>query len=56
MPYTHTFDLCFNVKTMNEDPTREEIIEALYARYQHLKKNPDEIKEACGLIETNDSE
>jgi len=54
--FTHTLDICFNVRSDKEDYedlTEAEIHDALRQRIENLRFNSDgELLEAVGLVET----
>jgi hypothetical protein len=49
--FNHAFDIAFEVHTENsaEKVTTAELFAGLQARVDALRKNGDEIKEACGV-------
>ena len=55
--YSHDHDLIIPIYSNSDDPnnlTREEIIMAFTERVNYLLKNPEEIPDALGHIETHD--
>lgn len=57
MKFIHDFDLVASLKSEHEDfddVPKEEIIAAMQSRLNALKRNPDEIREAFGHVQTNE--
>lgn len=53
--FIHDFDIMFSLKSAHEDPDdipRDRLLAALKERVSGLK--PDEIREACGHVQTNE--
>ncbi len=54
--FTHTLDICFNVrshKMVHDQLTREEILAALEERIRALRESdPSEMADACGHVES----
>ena len=58
-PFEATFDLSFNVLCNEEDGsdiTPEQIIQALYARANYLKANPDLVMDTVGMVDVIDAD
>jgi len=51
--YNHAFDFAFEVVNDKEnDATDAEILAGLEKRVAYFRRNPEQIREACGLFDT----
>ena len=44
--------VAFSVQYDGDEPTEEELLEAMFRRYLTLKQNRDELREACEIYDT----
>lgn len=51
--YNHMFDVAFTLSNHKKgSATSEEILMALEKRLIYLKQHPEEVQQACGLLDT----